>query len=214
MSLSLSCSDRLALALAFVWILSFLAVSMAAVVTGARYIYNLYPLFSVLAVWAAGKATGRGLWGSRLEGLLRAAALGAMVFLLWDGARLGHVRYLYPENEERARLAEQYRDRYCLYIDNFENAPLTQDLMELSKFRGLYVMPMERIERVEEILGERDAADGLVVYVDTNAFWSSGYDGREVMERLKDRMGAAGYELLYSNELSETYLLKSMDRLK
>jgi len=205
----LGCSDRTALALLFVWALSFLAVSMAAVVTGVRYIYNLYPLLCILAVWAVVKITGWGFYGT---GALKAVRAGILVFmgiLFLNGFRLGYVRYLYPENEERVRLAEEYGDLYCLYIDHYENAPLTQDLMELSGFRGLYIMPEEEIGRVQEILAGKDATAGLVVYVDTNDFWSSGYDGKEVMEKLKEGTGAEGYEYLYSNELSETYLLRT-----
>ena len=48
----------------------------------------------------------------------------------------------------------------------------------------------------------------MIVYVDTNEFWSSGYDGGEVMEQLKEAVGAGEYELLYDNILSQTYLLK------
>ena len=124
------------------------------------------------------------------------------------GFCLGYVRYLYPENEERVRLARQYEDLYCLYINNYENAPLTQDLMELSGFRGVYVMPKEEIERVQELAEGKDWKKGLVVYVDTNDFWSSGYDGTEVMEKLKAETKAREYVYLYAHELSETYLLK------
>ena len=103
---------------------------------------------------------------------------------------------------------KQYQDLYCLYIDNYENAPLTQDLVELSKFKGVYVMPQERIWQVQEILEGKDYSNGLIVYVDTNEFWSSGYDGQKVMEQLRAELGAEDFQYLYDNELSETYLLR------
>lgn len=205
---SLDANDRIALALALVWVLSFLAVSGAAVVTGVRYIYNLYPLFCVLLVWAGRGITGWALKGTKACGMVRAGILAAGGILFLTGFRLGYVRYLYPENEERVRLARQYEDLYCLYINNYENAPLTQDLMELSGFRGVYVMPKEEIERVQELAEGKDWKKGLVVYVDTNDFWSSGYDGTEVMEKLKAETKAREYVYLYAHELSETYLLK------
>ena len=200
----LTCSDRLGLALGMVWLLAFLSVSMAAVVTGVRYIYNLYPLFSILAVWAVQKATGWGLKGTRALGPARWGIL----FL--GGFGSGCVRYLFPENEERVRFAQEHRALYCLYLDEYENAPLTQDLMELARFQGVYVMPESEIEHVQDILSQKDVKDDLVVYVDTSQFWSSGYDGREVMEKLKRHTGAEAYEYLYGNVLSETYLLKGV----
>lgn len=202
----ISCCDRMVAALMLVWTLSFLAVSMAAVVTGVRYIYNLYPLFCILAVWAVRKVTGWGFEGRTLK-FVQAGILALMGVLYLNGFSRGYVRYLYPENEERVRLVEEYKDLYCLYIDNYENAPLTQDLMELSKFQGLYVMPEAKIGQIQAILKGKDTKGGLVVYVDTNEFWSSGYDSREVMERLKKETGAEDCRFLYSNGLSETYIL-------
>ena len=40
--------------------------------------------------------------------------------------------------------------------------------------------------------------------------WGCGYDGREVMEKLKRQTGAEAYEYVYGNVLSETYLLKGV----
>ena len=206
----LTCSDRLGLALGIVWLLAFLSVSMAAVVTGVRYIYNLYPLFSILAVWAVQKATSWGLKGTRALGPARWGILVVMGILFLGGFGSGCVRYLFPENEERVRFAQEHRALYCLYLDEYENAPLTQDLMELARFQGVYVMPESEIEHVQDILSQKDVKDDLVVYVDTSQFWSSGYDGREVMEKLKRHTGAEAYEYLYGNVLSETYLLKGV----
>lgn len=203
-----ACGDSIGLGLAAVWALSFLSVSMAAVVTGVRYIYNLYPLLCVLAVWCVMRITQWGLGGAKGMNLVRGGLLALMAVLFLNGYKLGFVRYLYPENVKRTETAKKYRDLYCLYVDNYENAPLTQDLMELSGFKGVYVMPEEKIGQIGEILEGKDCEEGLIVYVDTNAFWSSGYDGGEVMERLKEAVGAGGYELLYDNILSRTYLLK------
>ncbi len=205
---NLESGDSIALVLLAVWILSFLAVSMVAVVTGVRYIYNLYPLFSILAVWGTVKFTEWGIGKGRISNKMQMTFLILAGFLFFRGYQSGYVRYLYPENQKRVELSEQYQDLYCLYIDNYENAPLTQDLVELSKFKGVYVMPQERIWQVQEILRGKDQSNGLIIYVDTNEFWSSGYDGQKVMEQLQAELGAEDFQYLYGNELSETYLLK------
>ena len=205
---ALAPEDKAAVILTLAFCFSFLAVSWAEVVPGARYIYNLYPLMTILAVW----------WGIRLTGWCMGTGkaaqrlyIGAAVFLtvLYGmGYLQGHVQYLYPENEERTDLAARYGDLDCVYIDNYENAPLTQDLIELSGFHGVYVMPEEQIDRVGEIREGRDWEKGIIVYVDTNEFWSSGYDGEAVIKRLQEKGGFKRNRRLYSHELSETYLLE------
>ena len=81
-------------------------------------------------------------------------------------------------------------------------------MVELCGFRGVYAMPREGIRQVKEVLKGKDVQGGLIVYVDTNEFWSSGYDGETVMEELREATGFRGYTHLYSHELSETYLLQ------
>lgn len=200
--------DEAALILTLAVGFSFFAVSWIAVVPGARYIYNLYPLMVILAIWWVVRITGWCIENPKeLLGLhLGMAAFMAVLYI--GGYMRGNVQYLYPENEERTELAAQYRDLDCIYIDNYENAPLTQDLIELSGFSGVYIMPKERIGQIREILEGRPRGKGLIVYVDTNEFWSSGYDAREIMEHLQEETGFENCHRLYSHELSETYLLE------
>lgn len=200
--------DEAALILTLAAGFSFLAVSWIAVVPGVRYIYNLYPLMVTLAVWWVMKFTGWCLGKGKGACRLYAALLLLMAVCYANGYRQGYVQYLYPENEERVRLAAMYRDLDCLYIDNYENAPLTQDLIELSGFRGVYIMPEEQIGQVNQIMEGRDSQKGLIVYVDTNEFWSSGYDAGAVIARLKEETGFGSARKLYSHELSETYILE------
>ena len=69
-------------------------------------------------------------------------------------------------------------------------------------------MPEEQIGQVNQILEGRDSQKGLIVYVDTNEFWSSGYDAGAVIARLKEETGYANARKLYTHELSETYILE------
>lgn len=199
---------KAAVALTIVLGLCFFTVSWVAVVPGVRYIYNLYPLLALLAVWWIDRLVTWGLGKGRASSRACVGILAVMVFLFARGYFRGHVQYLYPENEERRELAAAYADKYCLYIDDGENSPLTQDLIELCGFQGVYVMPEEQIGQVREVLEGKEIGDGLVVYVDTNEFWSSGYDGERVMEELMAATGLSEYCHLYSHELSETYFLR------
>ena len=200
--------DEAALILTLAAGFSFFAVSWIAVVPGVRYIYNLYPLLVILAVWWIVKLAVWCLGKGRGAGRLYAGLILLMAVCYANGYRQGYVQYLYPENEERTQMAAMYRDLDCLYIDNYENAPLTQDLIELSGFHGVYIMPEEQIGQVNQILEGRDSQKGLIVYVDTNEFWSSGYDAGAVIARLKEETGYANARKLYTHELSETYILE------
>ncbi len=188
--------------------LALLSVLIVAVVPASRYLYDLYPIMAVLAVCWAGRLSewslGRGRAALAVQGLL----LLYMAFLYFGGYSRGCVQYLYPENEERVRLAAENSECCCLYVTNYENAPLTQDLIELSGYRGgVYIMPEEGIVDLGTILAGRDTRR-LVVYVDTNAFWSSGYDPGRVLEEIKKETGHEGYRFLYENELSQAFLLE------
>ncbi len=199
---------KTALALTVILLLCFLSVSWVAVVPGARYIYNLYPLMAVLAVWWVDRLVAWGLGKGGKTIWVYTGLLAVVASLFVKGYLQGHVQYLYPENQKRVALADAYSHCYCLYINNYENSPLTQDLVELCGFRGVYAMPREGIRQVKEVLKGKDVQGGLIVYVDTNEFWSSGYDGETVMEELREATGFRGYTHLYSHELSETYLLQ------
>ena len=188
-------------------ILSFLCIVVVAVVPGARYLYNLYPVMAVLGVWWAVHLTDWCLCGRKAAPVYAAMLLG-MGFLYGTGYGRGCVQYLYPENEARVRAASENSGCYCLYVTDYRNAPLTQDLLELSGYRGIYISSAGHLDRLPVILAEKGTVDSLVVYVDTNDFWSSGYDDARVLEQIKKETGYHESRFLYENELSKAFLLE------
>ena len=50
-------------------------------------------------------------------------------------------------------------------------------------------------------------ADEAVVYIDTSVFWSSGYDAREILDRIAAETDFDNAEELFTTGLTTTYLI-------
>ena len=83
---------------------------------------------------------------------------------------------------------------------------MTQDLVQLIRFDGVFVANDPDSEKLAEYLAGKDS-DTLIVYIDTNKFWSSGFSPEDILPELERATGYGNAQLLYSYELSQTYLL-------
>lgn len=197
-------TKKMAFGMLLITVFTFTTIAVVAVVPSSRYIYNLYPLCCILAVWLIG-TTERFLCPGKyiLSG-------GMVLFLAVTtfGSYLGGcVQYLYPDEPARMKTAENCQNLYCLYINDYENAPLTEDLRQLELFAGVYITPRESIQQFDTIFAGKDIEDGIILYVDTNGYWSSGYDAEEVIKELAEYGGFTACKHLYGQELSQTFLL-------
>lgn len=194
--------------LSFGWIGAVLTISAVAVVPSPRYICSLYPLMVLTGVWIL-----RRLWG---ELLVAADVCLAGIAILFLGLSVlsyqrGFVQYLYPDEPARLAVAEQYDDTPCLYVTNYRMAALTQDLRTLSCYKEFYVTSQENLKNIESILTKGSVGNRLIVTVDNNSFWGSGYDGEEVVREICGPTGFTVKECLFAPELSVTYLLERQD---
>lgn len=69
----------------------------------------------------------------------------------------------------------------------------------------------EKLNNVKAVLAEKDLEKGLIVTVDYNEFWGSGYDGEEVVREISSQTGLTVTECLFAQELSVTYLLEKQE---
>ena len=114
--------------------------------------------------------------------------------------------YLYPEHKDYNAAIEPYTDGACVYFNNNRKAAMTQDFVQLIRFEDVFVANDASSEKLSEYLENKDS-DTLILYIDTNKFWSSGFEPEKVLPALESETGYANAELLYSYELSKTYLL-------
>lgn len=187
------------------WLGAVFTIAGVAVVPSPRYISNLYPLMVLSGIWVLWKlliyyrpALLLGMWGT--------AAL--FLCLSLTSYTNGFVQYLYEDEPARLAVADQYKDLPCLYVTNYRVAALTQDLRTLSRYREFYVTRKEKLQDMDSILKGRDTEAGLIVTVDNNAFWGSGYDAEAVVRDICGQTGMTVTKCLFAEELSVTYLLE------
>lgn len=187
------------------WLASVLTIGAVGVVPSPRYICSLYPLMALSGVWFLGRLT-RAL---RPFLVLSMAAVSAL-FLALAGLSYnrGFVQYLYEDEPVRLSKAQEYGQAPCLYVTDYRMAALTQDLRTLSCYKEFYVTSREKLKEVRGVLEGRDLSHGLIVTVDNNEFWGSGYDGEEVVKEICKATGLSVRQCLFAEELSITYVLK------
>ena len=188
---------------------AFLLVAILSPVQEHRYLYNLVPIFVLgvsflLHVLEAAAGEFRFAWPVR-KGFVLLIALAA----LWN-ARAIPPTSLFPEAGEYNALCEEHRSDPCVYMSNGYFAPLTQDLLQLRHFDSFLVTDTSTSPALQAYLADEEE---IVLYIDTNKFWSSGYNASEVLSDFA-LLGYSEQEQLYvydyegNGGLSETWLLR------
>lgn len=186
--------------------LTFVLAAIISPVAELRYVYNLAPLF-VLAVCFLLHALERSLGDFRFSFPLKTVAvLFVLALALWE-ARCLPPDYLYPEHTDYNAILAEYRDAPCVYMTDDYTAPITQDLIFLLNFDEFFITGDPASPALDEYLASDGQARECVVFIDTSAFWSSGFDPAVMLPELLEETDFTGYEPLYDFELSATYLL-------
>ena len=191
---------------------AFVVVALVSPVLEQRYFYNLVPLFAASVSFLAALLE-RSLGDFPRQRLWKGAALLALLALSLFFARREPPRYLYPIDpcyeDSYARfdaLVAEHAEDPCLYLTGYF-APPTQDLGELLAFADFFVTEDPDSPALDAYLARRPG-DECVVFIDVNAFWSSGFDPAEMLPALIATTEYTQWELLYENGLSVTYLLR------
>ena len=85
-------------------------------------------------------------------------------------------------------------------------APVTQDLQQLLAFDDLFLTGDADSTALDDYLAERDSGS-CVVFIDTSAYWSSGFDPERTITDLLASTEYTEADPLYENGLSVVYLL-------
>ena len=182
---------------------SFVLVAIISPVDEPRYIYNLMPFFVLTVSFLLC------LLEKAAEGLKQLGRVSACVFLaiavlaLW-AARSAPPDYLYPEHAEYNAILEARRGDPCVFFSDDHFEPLTEDLNQLLIFDAFYVTDERSLDGMLAYIGDADEA---VVYIDTSVFWSSGYDAREILDRIAAETDFDNAEELFTTGLTTTYLI-------
>lgn len=180
-------------------------IALISPVSELRYVYNLMPIFALVPALfihlleeSLGGFPRAGLWKN--VGLLCVMGLSLLV------ARSAPPQYLYPEYRDYDLMLAPYQQSPCVYMtDNFFQ-PITQDLLQLMNFEEFFMTDRADSPALREYLAGHGWEE-CVVYIDTSAFWSSGFVPEEMLPELIAATDYTGWEPLYSNQLSAAFLL-------
>ena len=104
--------------------------------------------------------------------------------------------------------AEIEKGAACLYLTNDYYSPLTQDLAQLALFEQFYATDSMENDGVKAYLASQGDPSRLVVFVDTDEFWSSGFNAEELLSAYVAQSAYQSARQLYAFGLSETWVLE------
>ena len=187
---------------------AFLLVAILSPVQEHRYLYNLVPLF-VLGVAFLFHILEAAAGEFRFSYIIKkAAVLLIALAALWNAKDMPPTS-LFPAAAEYDAVCEEHASLPCVYMSNGYFAPVTQDLLQLKNFDSFLITDKTSSPALAQYLND---AEEFVLYIDTNKFWSSGYEPDAVLAEFAV-LGYIERELLYiydyegNGGLSETYLL-------
>ena len=174
-----------------------LVAALISPVLEGRYIYNIMPI----CVLAAGFCLAACLRHIKVRLLLPAVLLACTLLSLRTVPD-----YLYPEQREYSAALAPHADAPCVYLTEYY-AGVTQDMLQLELFEDVCVTSDPASDALAEYLDAAES-DELVVYIDIDSFWGSGYNAAEMLSALESECGYQETQHLYQYALSDTYLLR------
>ena len=162
-----------------------------------RYIYNVMPI----AVLAAGFCL---LACSRHMDMR--SAFGVILALSFFWSLRSVPDYIYDEQPGYTAAVTEHAEAPCLYLTEYY-AGVTQDMLQLMVFDEVFVTDDPASQALESYLKQKDCEE-LVVYIDIDSMWGSGFVPDVVLDELEETIGYAKSEHLYQYALSDTYLLR------
>ena len=162
-----------------------------------RYIYNIMPI-AVLATGFCLQACSRHMDMRGVFGVILALSF------FWSLRSVPD--YIYDEHPGYTAAVAAHAEAPCLYLTEYY-AGVTQDMLQLMSFDEVYVTGDPASEALEAYLTQKDSEE-LVVYIDIDSMWGSGFAPDVMLVKLEEATGYAEAEHLYQYALSDTYLLR------
>ena len=162
-----------------------------------RYIYNIMPICMLVP--------GIFLWlCSRHLDIRGICIVTAALAVFWSLRTVPD--YIYDEHRGYNDALAAHAEVPCVYLTGYY-AGVTQDMLQLMTFDEVYVTENPGSERLREYLEIKDS-DEMVVYIDIDSMWGSGFDPNTELRALEEHTGYTEAEHLYQYALSDTYLLR------
>ena len=114
--------------------------------------------------------------------------------------------YIYEEQKAYTDAVSPHSQAPCVYLTGYY-AGVTQDMLQLMLFDDVLITDDPSSPALAEYLEHSDS-DEVVVYIDIDSMWGSGFDAKTMLSSLEDHAGLEQAEHLYHYALSDTYLMR------
>ena len=183
--------------------LAVLLVSVISPIIADRYIYNLVPILCLLIAREIKML-------HLLDSALFRLRFNTIAILLFTNIFFLYFKppsFLYPQMPRINEMLKKYSDHPCVFVDNNYSSPLTENLFQLMMFKDFIVVNDVHSKSVKSYIQENQHNEKVVLYVDKNRFFSSGYKTEEVLENINKNSEYKNNRYLYSNYSVDVYVL-------
>lgn len=175
--------------------------------TYVRYVYHIFPLFSLFAVLFA-------LYiGTKIKLNLKVLCIGIICFGMIG--TISFVKndlssYTFKEKHDKeTKIISQCQDKPLVMISNGTTYHPTANFEILRNASQVYIYNLNNEVDIDKILYEKNIENGVVFMVLTDRYWSDGFDGNDVMEKITDESNILDdFEYYGDSEFSMIYIAK------
>lgn len=205
--------DSAAIAMGAAVLLTIILVAVISPYLVVRYVYNILPIFILVIIYFIEAVLcntkfimniGERLGNKKYQIPLYFVAFSVVVVM----ALAQQPDYIYPEKKEYNRIAEEYKDLPCVYMSENLNPTITQDLLQITKFKSVFVTNNFLDSKTEDYLKDFGKSNKVILYIDVAQLGGSGFVPQEIMESILANTKYSKYQFLYTSGRSQTYLLK------
>lgn len=159
-----------------------------------RYIYNIAPIFVLIPGWVISRLNFK--WSPAVSA---AVAIACII--------LCKPNNLTSQALEYNTVLAPHAGSPVVYMTDDRFEPLTYDFQQLLLFDSIYATDNTSSAKMINYVNQ-SGSDEIVVFIDENTFWSSGYNPDIILPELENSTGYYACEPLYSNGFSGCYLLR------
>ena len=172
-------------------VVTWLLIALMSAVKEERYIYNIMPVFIIFVAWLLNHMH------------IHYAALVCIAALALNNTGC-NVDYIQPTALDKNEILAPYSGSPCVYLTDNKFAAMTSDYYELLNFENFFSTDNTQSKDMLKYIGD---ADKVVVYIDSNDEWSSGFNPEEKIKEMQVSTGFNKSEKVIDNSLSVVYVL-------
>lgn len=161
-----------------------------------RYIYNIAPVFVILTGWLISS-----LQEKYIKWSLPISTAIAIICVI-----MCKPQYLFSQSLDYNEKLSSHSDDACIFMTDNHFEPLTFDFQQLLIFDDIFTTDNPSSEKMIDYISSHNS-DEIIVFIDQDEFWSSGYNPDEMLPKIEEATGYNLVEQLYFSGFNGVYLL-------